>query len=304
MTEPELHPCLNCGTPLQGVYCHRCGQKDQNRRLPLKALLHDVMHDLWHVDHKILESLWLLLRRPGLLAEEYLAGRRVRHVPPFRLYVIASFALFMAFSFVKVGNARGAAATPASTSAEASTTAPVTAPAGAQAAAEAADMEEVAARRKEKKSKRPAWAEHLKVRAKEVQKDPERFYRAFLSNLSKSLFVLMPLFAGLLMLLHLRRNQSFFVDHMVVALHHHVVCFLAILLLMGLAALPGEDWGCLPGGIIFLAPPLHLAATLQRLYRRGWLRSLTKALLVSTIYGVIVTAALVGLLLWSLPKAA
>ncbi|MBI1754074.1 MAG: DUF3667 domain-containing protein [Acidobacteria bacterium] len=296
MTEPELHPCLNCGIPLQGVYCHRCGQKDQNRRLPLKALLHDVMHDLWHVDHKLLESLWLLLRRPGFLAEEYLAGRRVRHVPPFRLYVIASFALFMAFSFVKVGNTRGGSATVQVHAVEGPTP-------HAPAASEPAVPEEAGAGKKTKKSQKPAWAEHLKVRAKEVQKDPERFYRAFLSNLSKSLFVLMPLFAGLLMLLHLRRNQSFFVDHMVVALHHHVVCFLAILLLMGLAALPGEDWGCLPGGIIFLAPPLHLGATLQRLYRRGWLRSLTKALLISTVYGFIVTAALVGLLLWSLPKA-
>lgn len=296
MTEPELRSCLNCGTPLQGAFCHRCGQKDQNRRLPLKALLHDVMHDLWHLDHKILESIWLLLRRPGLLAEEYLAGRRTRHVPPFRLYVIASFALFMAFSFVKVGNAReGSPAVQAHA---------VEGPAPQAPASEPAARAEASPDKKAKTHKKPAWAERLKVRAKEVQKDPERFYRAFLSNLSKSLFVLMPLFAGLLMLLHLRRTQSFFVDHMVVALHHHVVCFLAILLLMGLAALPGEDWGCLPGGLIFLAPPLHLAATLQRLYRRGWPRSLAKAVLISSVYGVIVTAALVGLLLWSLPKAA
>ncbi|WLT30473.1 DUF3667 domain-containing protein [Geothrix sp. PMB-07] len=252
------------------------------------------MHDLWHLDHKILESLWLLVRRPGFLAEEYLAGRRMRHVPPFRLYVIASFALFLAFSFVKVGNAHSG---PAAIQLHASV-----GPAPGAAAEPAAPVQSTA-QAKAKTPQKPAWAESLKTRAKEAQKDPERFYHAFLSNLSKSLFVLMPVFAGLLMLLHLRRTQSFFVDHMVVALHHHVVCFLVILLLMGLAALPGEDWGCLPGVLLFLTPPLHLAASLQRLYRRGWLRSLAKAALISAVYGCIVSVALVGLLLWSLPKA-
>jgi hypothetical protein len=82
-----------------------------------------------------------------------------------------------------------------------------------------------------------------------------------------------------------------------------VVCFLAILLLMGLNALPGDGWGCIPGPIIFFAPLVHLAATLQRLYRRGWLRSLAKAILVSVVYGAITSVVLLGLLWLSLPKA-
>ena len=100
---PSQRLCLNCDAELQGAFCHCCGQKVQSRRLPLKALLHDVVHDLWHLDHKVLESLWLLVRHPGFLAEEYLNGRRVRHLPPFRLYVLTSFALFLAFSLVPVG---------------------------------------------------------------------------------------------------------------------------------------------------------------------------------------------------------
>ncbi len=309
MSETAAQPCLNCGTPLQGTYCFQCGQKAQNRRLPLKALLHDVLHDLLHLDHKILESVWLLIRRPGFLAEEYLVGRRVRHVPPFRLYVIASFALFMAFSFIHVGDSHGKAGKESSSNLI--TLHSSTPKAEEHAKAEPADKagkaeaaEEVGkAKPKEDGSKNPSWAKDLNARAKLAQEDPERFYHTFLSNLSKSLFVLMPVFAALLMLLHLRRSESLFVDHMVVALHHHVVCFLAILLLMGLNALPGEGWGCLPGPIIFFAPLVHLAATLQRLYRRGWLRSVAKAILVSTVYGFIVSVALLGLLWLSLPKA-
>lgn len=313
MSESEQQPCLNCGTPLQGTYCFQCGQKAQNRRLPLKALLHDVLHDLLHLDHKILESVWLLIRRPGFLAEEYLAGRRVRHVPPFRLYVIASFALFMAFSFIHVGDTHGkpnkAVRSNVVTlhSSMPQTTEPGTAehdkaqPAEKDSKAEKAEKAEKTGK-VEKEDKAESWARDLNARAKLAQEDPERFYHTFLSNLSKSLFVLMPVFAALLMLLHLRRSESLFVDHMVVALHHHVVCFLAILLLMGLNALPGDGWGCIPGPIIFFAPLAHLAATLQRLYRRGWIRSIAKAILVSTVYGFIVSVALVGLLWLSLPK--
>lgn len=294
MTEsaPDQRQCLNCGIELQGTYCHRCGQKAQNRRLPLKALLHDVLHDLWHVDHKILESLWLLVRYPGFLAEEYLAGRRVRHVPPFRLYVISSFALFLAFSFIPVGGthkrAKGAAQVTTSVEDEKDA------------------KEGTSADPKPAKAEGANWESSLEARVKAAQKDPERFYRTFLSNLSKSLFLLMPLFAGILLLLHLRRCQTLFVDHMVVSLHHHVVSFLAILLLMGLSALPLKGWGCvkgLVGTLIFFLPPLHLAATLQHLYRRGWLRSLAKTAIVSLIYGLIVSAVLVGLLWLSLPKA-
>ena len=288
---PSQRLCLNCDAELQGAFCHCCGQKVQSRRLPLKALLHDVVHDLWHLDHKVLESLWLLVRHPGFLAEEYLNGRRVRHLPPFRLYVLTSFALFLAFSFVPVG--------PKEKDGKPTQGIHLTTPAVTdESPAPTADITAV---RPEKRVV-PAWAAAIKDRAKRASQDPDRFYRAFLSNLSKSLFVLMPLFAGVLMLLHLR-SKSLFVDHMVISLHHHVVSFLAILLLMGLARLPGNGWGCLPGFFIFLAPPIHLAASLQRLFRRGWVRSSVKAALASALYGFIVSIALVGLTILSLPKA-
>jgi len=283
---PSRRPCLNCDEELQGTYCHRCGQKDQQRRLPLKALLHDVIHDLWHMDHKVLESLWLLVRHPGLLAEEYLAGRRVRHLPPFRLYVITSFALFLAFSFVPVN--RGAKGGKPTHGIQLALPKVTSEPSSAPEAAPG-------------KAASPGWGSDLQARAQKAGGDPERFYRTFLSNLSKSLFLLMPLFAGILMLLHLR-SKTLFVDHMVLSLHHHVVSFLAILLLMGLSTLPGKGWGCLPGGLLFLAPPIHLAMALQRLFRRGWGRSIVKAILASMLYGLVLVAALVGLTLLSLPK--
>lgn len=277
---PSPRRCLNCGEPLQGRFCHRCGQRDQPRRLPLKALLHDLLHDLWHFDHKVLETVWQLVRRPGFLTREYLQGRRMAWVPPFRLYVFVSFLLFATLSglhFAGPGaHAKGPAAAP---------------PAKVELDLEGPGGKES-----------PAWARELNARVQRARANPEQYERAFLSNLSKALFLLMPLFAVLLHLVHLRRS-SFFVDHMVLSLHHHTLAFLVILALLGLNALPGDGWGLLPGCLLFFAPPFHLAAALRRVHDQGWGRSLAKALLVSGAYGLLLGSALLGLLYLSLPKA-
>jgi len=270
-------PCLNCATELLGSFCHCCGQRDQARRLPLKALFHDVLHDIWHFDHKLFETLRLLILKPGLLTLAYLDGRRSRYVPPFRLYIFMSFLLFSAFSMVPVGGKRKTPEAPP----------PVT------VSVDTSELESKVV---------PDWVKTLKARGKTAKKDPERFQRAFLSNLSKSLFLLMPLFAAMLHVLYIRRSPLF-VDHLILSLHHHALSFLVILALLGLAALPGEDWGTIPGLALFLFPPLHLTASLRRLHAQGWIKSLLKAAMMSFAYGFIVLITLLGLLILSLPKA-
>ncbi len=282
-TDAPPRLCLNCGNELQGPFCHRCGQRDQAKRLPLKALFHDVLHDIWHFDHKVLETLRLLVFKPGVLTLAYLEGRRSRYVPPFRLYIFVSFVLFFAFSLVPVGNGKPGASS-VNVIVEAETGKAEQKPTNTKASPE------------------DEWANNLKARAKATKKNPEGFQRAFLSNLSKSLFLLMPLFAAILHLLYLRR-KPLYVDHLILSLHYHTLAFLVILALMGLAALPGEDWGLLPGLAMFLVPPLHLAASLRKLHSQGWAKSLIKAALTSIVYGAIILATLFGLLLLSLPKA-
>lgn len=268
------HLCMNCGTELQGRFCSACGQRDQPRRLPLRHLLHDVLGSLWNFDTMILGTLGLLLRRPGHLTADYLAGRRVRHVPPFKLYVIVSFFLFLAFSAIPIGPRKPGGPPPIQIKVE----------------TEAAP------------NKASSWESRLKTRIAHAQQDPERLRISFLSNLSKSLFLLMPLLAAILHLLHLRKRDNFFVDHLVLSLHFHTFAFLAMLLLLGLAFLPGEDWGLLPGLAIIFSPPVYLACSLQHLHGRGWIRSFIKAGIAAGLYGLLLSASLVGLLIWSLPQ--
>ena len=86
--------CANCGVALHGVFCHACGQRAAVHEVGLHDVFHEALHELTHVDGKIVQTLRLLLTRPGALTREFLAGRRARYVAPLRLYLTCSLVFF------------------------------------------------------------------------------------------------------------------------------------------------------------------------------------------------------------------
>lgn len=85
--------CENCGTPLQGSFCHACGQSVHN---PLRHFGHAVeefFEAFWHLDGRVFRTLRDLMS-PGRVARNYLAGHRVRYIAPLRLFVILSLLTF------------------------------------------------------------------------------------------------------------------------------------------------------------------------------------------------------------------
>ncbi len=82
--------CKNCGTTIQGLYCHQCGQAASTHRLGFGDLWHDFQHGLFHVDKGLLYTVKQLFSRPGHSIREYLQGKRVKHFRPFSLVIILS----------------------------------------------------------------------------------------------------------------------------------------------------------------------------------------------------------------------
>lgn len=86
-TSPDQ--CPSCGAPKRGLYCANCGERflspaDFDLR---HFLLHDLPHDVWHVDGKLKRTLRALFVSPGFLPAEFTAGRRVAYITPLRLYL-------------------------------------------------------------------------------------------------------------------------------------------------------------------------------------------------------------------------
>jgi hypothetical protein len=90
--------CPNCDTPLSGQYCWQCGQRSRVRLITLWELLSDAIGDLFELDSRLWRSIVPLLFRPGQLTSDYLAGRRARYMPPFRMYLVLSILFFLVWN--------------------------------------------------------------------------------------------------------------------------------------------------------------------------------------------------------------
>ena len=88
--------CLNCGTDLQGVYCHKCGQQASNPTPKVWEFILEYMNNAFIWDTKCFLTIWNLVRRPGFLTNEFNAGKFVSYENPLKLN------MFFLFVFVTI----------------------------------------------------------------------------------------------------------------------------------------------------------------------------------------------------------
>ena len=108
---PPIEACPNCSTPLLGSHCHKCGQKkiDANE-YSLKRFVGRAINDFTDLEsNKVFRTLSAMIVRPGLLAAEYLAGRRGSYLGPLKLYLTFS-ALYFLFAWTVLSEVRGGSA--------------------------------------------------------------------------------------------------------------------------------------------------------------------------------------------------
>ncbi len=270
--------------------------------MPLGHLLHDLVHEIIHVDHHVFSTFWQLLRRPGLLTVDYLEGRRVRHLPPVRLYLITSFILFLGLGFMASRLStfqKGAKGLVVGTSVSPETKRAVDtemAKHGVQV-----DPRVLQAAGAEAKGGTSNFDAKLNQGAQKIAKDPSVLLTKFFELLPKVMFVLLPIFALVLKLLYVRRN-ILYAAHFIFSLHVHTAAFLLFLAGMGLGYLPGlGGWNVL---ILAVVQPVFLALAMRRTYGQSWPKTLVKGALLSAIYLPLLTLSTVGTIVWAVYKAA
>lgn len=93
---PPGTPCPNCETPLQGPFCHSCGQMAEDFHKSIWRLFMEVVESFTHFDGRLWRTLPNLVWRPGRLTRAFLDGKRTSQVPPFRMFLIVLLIAFFA----------------------------------------------------------------------------------------------------------------------------------------------------------------------------------------------------------------
>lgn len=92
--------CLNCGQTVEKRFCTYCGQENLELNDSAFHLIIHYFQDLFHYDGKFWHTFKYFMTRPGLVQEDYMAGKRQSHLKPIQFYVFASTIFFLIFFFV------------------------------------------------------------------------------------------------------------------------------------------------------------------------------------------------------------
>lgn len=308
-------PCLNCGDPTVGRYCPQCGQRKVDVRVSLRRMLVEVLDDQLSVNSTLPRTLGAMFFRPGHLTREYVQGRIVRYIPPFRLYLVSSLLFFILLPLIPgVGDINMSEQDQARAD-SVRIAAEVDSVLLARARAEGRDTTALARARRStarggslnfqlgpSPEKVPGLLRPVAARMKETQdrlnamppREAIRTLRdAFFDNAPTGMFVMMPLFALILKLLFARRKR-FYVEHFVFALHVHSFAFLLLTTMLLLRV----GW---VNGVLGAWFVVSLYLAMKRVYGQGWFRTLLKFVLLGwgylliLMFGVTATAILTAL---------
>jgi hypothetical protein len=326
--------CGNCRTPLDGPYCHQCGQPVKGLVRPLSGWIADFFDSVFNYDGRLPRTLVPLLLRPGFLTREYIAGRRVRYVTPVRLFLFLTIALFIAIRLVsnlEIGSVSTQLMPDDADMARVESVvgwlpeeerrnvldAVRNPPAARQEGAIQIDgLDEdreplaISWLSDGMNAELDAAATHMAANMRRINQDPTAFIEQMLSVAPQTLFFMLPVFALLLKLFYLFKRRLY-TEHLLVALHSHAFIAFALLVIVGLATLSAAvaDIAWLAGTFDVLAAllwvwiPVTLFLTQKRVYGQGWMMTTLKFTVIGILYTILLTfgsilTLLLTLLLW------
>ncbi|MEJ2215988.1 MAG: DUF3667 domain-containing protein [Gemmatimonadota bacterium] len=293
----EPHVCRNCGAVLTGPYCAACGQPDAETNLTLRGMLAELVEDTLNWDSRFLTSVRQLLLKPGFLTTEYLAGRRARHAPPFRLFLLGSVLFLAAVGITGshlVVMAGIRASSPAADSAAGGSSSALSRVVTAGSGRIEVDTAGVVSH--------GGLLGRIERGSQVLNRDPERTKRLWFHSFVWALFLLVPIFALLLRIVF-RGTRIHYPGHLVFALHLHAVGFLVGTALLLLVMVPHPATVVWDIGLLALAIGLlvglfaYFVLALRRVYGAGLMLTLLKAMGTTVVYGALLVTTLASITL-------
>ena len=240
-------------------------------------LVREATEVITHADSRLWRTLRALLIQPGLLTQQFLAGRRASYLSPFRLYFVLSVLFFLMVSITHMRPPQPAHA-PASVAATAQAPeASLQGPAAEKLCESVVGHSRLAAF---ENLRPPFIAACIKSQA-----DQGRELRAiFIRNLGRAMFVLLPLIAAFMKLLYWRPVRSY-VTHLMLLLHFHAFTFLLLSVLLAAQRWVQADTLRAVALIAVIGlVPYYLYRSMRRVYAQGAWRTLLKCAALSLAY--------------------
>jgi len=98
--------CLNCGTALQGPFCHYCGQPDRNFMRFFPVLLRELMEDFLDFDSRFMRTM-KPAHHETVTVQTRQADPRLSRRPPLSLYPAIEALHFLQYRLFFPGGADG-----------------------------------------------------------------------------------------------------------------------------------------------------------------------------------------------------
>lgn len=266
MVGPE---CPNCRHSSPGKFCPACGEQIlKGADYSLRGLLGETLNVVTNLESNIFRSFAALLTGPGFLTAEYFAGRRKRYLKPVQLFIFCNIIFFFFQAFTGFNTLR----TPLRVHLH---NLPYSA----------------LARRRVGKALAETHVPFAEYQA--------RFDTTIETQAKTLVFLMIPMFALGLLVLHVRRKE-YFVKHLVFAIHFFSF-YLLFLSLLYLIAIPimtfvsrlrgseRED----PSDLFLTAIMLsacyaYLFIAQRRAYAQGWVLTALKSFALIVVLMIVV----------------
>jgi hypothetical protein len=191
------------------VYCPACGQSVKEITRPWLSVVGELFKELFDFDGRMLQSMRLLLSRPGFLSHEFINGRRASYTSPVRIYLIVSVGFFLLLPMI----------IPEDTA-------------------------------------------------------PGPGHTVSVDLYSKAMFLLLPFFALLLKMFY---RRSFYLAHLVFAVHLFSVMYIALAPMMALESTTDRYLAAIAPQVILLVYMIaYCLIALRTTYQEGWPKTVLK----------------------------
>ena len=253
-------PCPNCATPIQGPWCHACGQKAEKYDRSIWHLIAEAFEGLTHLDGRFWTTLPRLALKPGQLTRDYLDGHRAVQIPPFRMFLVVLLAVFFTGQLAVETNHVEFRVEPADTFIARD-------PADRAAFKEAFDAV---------KAKAASQAHWIITGGEKAVKDPNAFFAAMEHWSHQFAILMLPIAAVVLSVLFAFKKGVYVFDHLIFTMHSLAFqgMLLSTVFLLGLAT----PWA---SGLLLLSL-VHLFVHMRRAYGISTLGTLIRMFLLFT----------------------